>query len=221
MKVKNLHEYTLEASHADRSEIAVMPYTGSAEGRIFFQHVVDGLRAHPSVAQLRTDWRWDFYEPGFEPDVVLRITPRVEYEGSAWNLPITFPGFLIFAHAWNGYVYTGNAVTDIEILDPTAREVIERSEIPTKYSMRHTAFDRGFWSGGGWWMPGYGATALIAGVVFIQYDEDATDPFHKEIQRPYGEYIAEMMMRSSIAYVRDRNRRRVAETPAVGAAAGE
>jgi hypothetical protein len=216
MRVRNLHEYMLEASHAERSDIAVSPYTGPAEGRILFQHVVDGLRAHPSVGQVRTNWAWDFHESGFEPDVVLRITPRVEYRGSAWNLPITFPGFVVFAHAWNGYVYTGDAVTDIEILDPVTREVVESSEIPTKYSMRHTAFDRGFWAGSGWWMPGYGATALLAGLVFIQYDEDATDPFQKEIQRPYGEYIAEMMMRSSIAHVRDRGRREVADGPAAG-----
>jgi hypothetical protein len=221
MRVRNLHDYMLEASHAERNDIAVLPYAGPAESRIFFQHVVDGLRAHPSVAQLRTDWNWDYYEPGFEPDVALRITPRVEYRGSAWNLPITFPGFLVFAHAWNGYVYTGDAVTDIEILDPITREVIESSEIPTRYSMRHTAFDRGFWAGTGWWMPGYGATALLAGLVFIGYDEDATDPFHNVIQRPYGEYVAEMMMRTSIAYVRNRDRNGLVSLPAADLPEGE
>lgn len=219
MKVKNLREYTLEPTHSTRRDVAVMRYTGSGEGRIFFQHIMQALRAHPSVAQLRTDWTWDTYEPGFEPEVVLRITPRVDYHGSFWNLPITFPGFLIFTHAWNGYVYTGEAATEIEILDPATRRVIESSQIPTKYKMRYTAFDHSFWAVSGWWMPGYGATALLSGLVFIGYDDDATDPFHQEIERPYGEYIAEKVMRPSIAFARERDRTGVVETPAVGAGA--
>ena len=93
MKVKNLRDYALEPTYSTRRDIAVLRYNGSDEGRIFFEHVIHALRAHPSVAQLRTDWMWDTYEPGFEPDVVLRITPSVEYHGSLCILPITFPGF--------------------------------------------------------------------------------------------------------------------------------
>jgi hypothetical protein len=217
MQVKNLRDYSLEPTHSTRRDVAVVRYTGSGEGRIFFQHIVQALRAHPSVAQLRTDWRWDTYEPGFEPDIVLRITPRVDYRGSFWNLPITFPGFLIFTHAWSGYVYTGDAVTQIEIYDPASRRVVESSEIPTRYRMRHTAFDRAFWAVSGWWMPGYGATALLSGLVFIGYDDEATDPFHQEIERPYGEYLAEKVMRPAIEYARERDRTSAALTSAVGA----
>ena len=78
------------------------------------------------------------------------------------------------------------------------------AEVPTKYTMRHTAYNRGFWASSGWWMPGYGATALLSGLVFIGFDDDATDPFHEEIERPYGEFIAEKTMRSSVAYARNR-----------------
>ena len=124
MNVKNLREFALEPTYSTRRDVAVMRYTGSDEGRIFFEHVIHALRAHPSVAQLRTDWRWDTYEPGFEPDAVLRITPSVEYHGSLWNLPITFPGFLVFTHAWNGYVYTrrsGDRDRDPRSGDPADR----------------------------------------------------------------------------------------------------
>jgi hypothetical protein len=102
MHVPNLREYTLEPTQTARQNVAVLPYNGTADAQPLFQDVIDSLRAHPSVGQLRTRWSKGDIEPGFEPDVVLRISPSVEYKGSGWNLPITFPGFLVFAHAWKG-----------------------------------------------------------------------------------------------------------------------
>jgi len=212
MRVPNVREYYLEPTQTARRNVAVLPYDGSADAQALFQDAVDSLRAHPSVGQLRTRWSADDPEPGFEPDVVLRITPNVEYKGSGWNFPITFPGFLVFAHAWNGYLYSADVHTEIEVIDPRTEDVFQHVEASTRYSMRHTNYARGFWSGSGWWMPGWGATALVSGLFFTSYSESATDPFLEEVQRPYGEYIAEVAMRPAIELVRGR------QTPAETAA---
>src|ERR1051326_8867550 len=41
-------------------------------------------------------------------DVVARIKVNAEGKGSGWNFPLTFPGFIVWAPAWNGYVYEVN-----------------------------------------------------------------------------------------------------------------
>jgi hypothetical protein len=176
-----------------------MAYDGPPEGNIFFDHVVTALRAHPSVGKFHPFWSLRAKKTQFAADVVLRVRPRVKYRGSAWTFPISFPGFLVFAHAWNGFVYTGDVVTEVEILDPATLEVVDRIELATKYSMRHTSFKRGFWAGSGWWFPGYGATALLSGLIYIQYDDEATKPFHENVERIYGEYIAETALRKALA----------------------
>lgn len=216
MRVPNLRQYALEPTHATRQNVAVLAYEGSDDAEPLFQDAVDSLRAHPSVAQLRTRWSRDDVEPDFAPDVVLRITPSVEYKGSGWNLPITFPGFLVFTHAWNGYVYSADVHTEVEVIDPRSDDVVKRLDVPTAYSMRHTSAARGFWSGSGWWMPGWGATALLSGLFFISYSDSATEPFLEEVRRPYGEYIAEVAMRPALELARQR---RSAETAAVTGAA--
>jgi hypothetical protein len=101
-------------------------------------------------------------------------------------------------------VYSADVRTEIEVIDPRTQDVFQRVEAPTEYSMRHTDHARGFWSGSGWWMPGWGATALLSGVYFINYSDSATEPFLKEVQHPYGEYIAEVAMRPAIELARSR-----------------
>jgi len=221
MTVKNLNEYTLTPTHAVRKNVAVLSHRGGTDEEIFFQHMVEALRAHPAVAQLRTNWRWNTSEPGFEPDVVVSIEPRARYRGSLWNFPITWPGFLVFTHAWNGYVYYADVDADIQVHDPDTRVVADRSQLRIKYSLRHCDFGRGFWASTGWWMPGYSATALLSGLFFVAYDKDATGEFHNEIRKPFGDYLAEQIMQPSLEFARKRELQRAAEaaaleTPAVG-----
>lgn len=220
MKVKNLQRYTLTPTHALRRDVAVLSHRGGATEEIFFEHVVDALRAHPSVAQLRTNWRWDAPEIGFEPDVVISIEQRARYRGSGWNLPITWPGFLLFTHAWNGYVYYADVHTDILIHDPDTRLVEERAQLDLTYSMRHCDFGRGFWAASGWWMPGYSATALLSGLVFVGYDKDATDEFHEEIRRPFGDYVAEKIMSPALTFAEKREQRLSIEAASIETPAG-
>jgi len=208
MRVTNLDQYRLSPTPARQRNVAVLPFHGGADERLFFEHMVGALVAHPAVAELRDDWSWDAHEPDFEPDVVVSIETRARYRGSGWNFPITWPGYLLFTHAWNGYVFHADVHAEIQIHDPDTREVADRSELDVTYSMRHCDHDRGFWAVSGWWMPPYTATALVAGLFFIRYDENATRPFHNRIRKPFGDYVAEQIMRPALEFARARELRR-------------
>lgn len=214
MNVPNSDDYFATPTHGPRQKIAVLPFEGKKAAEPFFSYAVEALRAHPSVDRIRSNWSWGLKDPGFQPDVVIALHPQVTYEGSAWNMPITFPGFLLFAHAWNGYVYYANIETGITIYDPRSKQVIEEDSLNTRYSMRHCDFERGFWASTGWWTPGYGATSLLSSFFMTRYDTDASKPFQEEIRTPYGEYIAESIVRPVIARVRGK----MADAVAIGKA---
>jgi len=197
MRIKNIRDFDVTPTHAPRQNVAILPYVGDASDKALFVAAVEALRAHPSVAQVRTDWGWDRQEPGFVPDLVVQIDARAEYSGSIKNLPITFPGFIVFAHVWNGYVYTGDVKTKLTVFDPVTQSPMSEDELETRFEMRFTDSDRGFWAASGF-LGGYGGPSLIAGLYAISYDDDATDPFLKEVRTPYGVYVAEKLMRPAV-----------------------
>jgi hypothetical protein len=216
MRVTNLRQYRLPPTDARPRNVAVLPYHGGADARRFFEHMVGALLAHPAVAELRDEWSWTAHEPGFEPDVVVSIETRARYRGSGWNFPITWPGFVLFTHAWNGYFYYADVHADIQIHDPVTREVVDHSRLDVTYSMRHCDFDRGVVASSGWWTAPvtFTASALLAGLVFTRYDEDATRPFHNRIRKPFGNYVAEQVMRPALEFARERELRREAQAAA-------
>jgi len=203
-EVVNLDAYRLTPSHGPLQRVAVLPFAGTPEAEPLFAHVTAALRSHPSVRELRTDWRWERPDADFVPDVVLSIEPTPGFSGSLWNYLITFPGFLLFTPAWHGYVYSGDITTTVRVHDPKTHDVVRSDAIETAYSMRHCDFGRAFWAEIGWWTPGYGAASAFTGLYMITYDADATAPFHANIRAPYGEYIAERSLGPVIAVARGR-----------------
>ena len=202
LEVVNLKQYKLSPTEGPGQKIALLPYAGPPEAEELFTHVVAALRGHPSVDQVRTNWSWEKKDPSFEPDVVVKVDPSINLSGSGWNYLITFPGFLVFAPAWNGYVYHGNVATALEVFDVSTRKALANETIATDYSLRHADPGRTFWAEMGWWTPGYGAVSAISGFYMISYDTDATEPFHEVIRRPYGDYVAEHIVRSALDLAR-------------------
>jgi hypothetical protein len=128
--------------------------------------------------------------PDFKPDYIVRIRPATEYAGSGWNYAITFPGFLIFTHAWNGFVYGADVDTDIEIRTLGIDRAFASQTVQTHWNLRHCDFERGAWTSSGWYTPFYGGINLIIGFFMIRYDQDATPAFVTEVHKPYGRYVA-------------------------------
>jgi hypothetical protein len=184
MKVKNLAEYQLTAHTAKRHAVRFTGPTAIEEAP-YREMIRSGLEKHPSIQDVAVA-----SEPQYDikPDVDVQADVKVKYRGSGANFPITFPGFLLFAHAWNGYVYKADIVTTLTVT-PASGAPLTRT-LETTYDMRHCDFGRGFWSSSGWYMPGWGATSLIAGMFMIRYDTDATPEFSQAVHEAYGSYIA-------------------------------
>ncbi len=97
--------------------------------------------------------------------------------------------------SYRGTVALASAGDTDDITPLSADEALARSEdLDMHFDMRHCSANRGFWSGSGWWLPGYGGTNIIAGAIFTKYDKKATDPFHKEADQTYGDYVAEKVV---------------------------
>ena len=124
-------------------------------------------------------------------DVIAQVNIKPEYKGSFWNLPINFPGFLIFVPAWHGYVYRINYDIDISLTKAYNNETINSFSVPIYLKIRHADISR-TWTEVGWLE--YGVIPLIGGICFIQYDDDVTPLAADKIQLPIGDYIAQKII---------------------------
>ena len=129
-------------------------------------------------------------------DVIAQINIKSEYKGSFWNLPINFPGFLIFVPAWHGYVYRINYDVDISLTKAYNNETINAFSVPIYLKIRHADISRTWTVAGGFLAapPVSGAIPLIGGICFIQYDDDVTPLAADKIQIPIGDYIAQKII---------------------------
>lgn len=105
-------------------------------------------------------------------DFWLDISIRPTYSGSIWNLPINFPGFLVFMPAWHGYVYEVNYIADVTILQGGSLKLLDQFTVPFTFDVRHADFNR-TWTEVGWLETG--VIPLIGGFFFIQFDDNVAD----------------------------------------------
>ena len=198
LKIKNKNQYrtTPNFSHADRPvDIGITSTNKNFVQSEFYNIIIEKLASRPFIGKVQSNYKAN-NASGFKPDCIVSIEPSVDFKGSGWNWLITFPGFIIFTNAWNGYVYTADVTTKITLYG-MAGNVIESFDINTPYKIRHCDFGRGFWSGTGWWFPGFGATNLITGLFMIQYDDGATAPFLAAAKENYSNYIVEKIYNNS------------------------
>lgn len=194
MNVRNLNQYVKHANSPRKLIVSLEDGSRGSEQK-YFSFVHEALATHPDVSRVMMAGE---AQPDAVPDVVVKVTPQAKYNGSGWNYLITFPGFALFAHAWNGYVYSADLVTEVEVSTPGSPEVA-RSNITTTYNMRHCDFERGAWTSSGWYTPGWGGLNLIIGFFMVNYDEDSTPAFQKEIRSAYGQFIANSIIETASA----------------------
>ena len=121
-------------------------------------------------------------------DIIAAISIKPEYKGSGWNFWINFPGFLIFAPAWNGYVYKANYDINVQLSRESDGEKIDQFDVPVYLNIRHADTNR-TWTEISWLE--VGAIAFIGGLVFIQYDDNITPLVVDKAKAPVGDYIAQ------------------------------
>jgi len=158
------------------------------------QAAINRIQAEPAVARSEQNFK---YGNGFNPDYVSELSILTNrHKACGENFLITFPGFIVFTHAWLGYRYKVEMETQSRLYDSDANLVSEEI-ITTPFEFRHCSFARGAASGiCGWLLPGYGGAAVIPGVIFAaSYDKRANEPFVQKALNPYAEYVSGQVLR--------------------------
>lgn len=126
-----------------------------------------------------------------DADVVATIAIRSTYEGSGTNFWINFPGFLVWAPAWNGYIYEVNHSVDVKLTNAGGQQFAAFT-VPVKLDVRHADINR-TWTEISWLE--FGVIALVGGIHFTNYDESVTPLLANAIQQPVGNYISQEIIK--------------------------
>ncbi len=198
--IKNMDDYVDTINLTGSSKpvfIGIRPYLGGIEGVKYHNAVVEKLNSYSrSFGKIQTDYEGK--GPSSEelkPDFILRISPLVKYESSFWNLPISWPGFMLFTPAWHGYVYVARITTEVVVYDRSGNRI---KEIPleTNYGIRHAELDRTFWSEGLGWIS-FSATVLLSGIYCgAQCDTDITNEVFFRVKDNYANYVTRHIMKA-------------------------
>lgn len=199
LNVRNLDQFAapirLEGA-TKQVDLGIEAFSGNAEDIWYHNAIAEKLNAQPSIGKIQTDYvAKGSSEGGFKPAYVLSISPHVEYKASGWNFLISWPGFIIFTPAWNGYVYYADINTKVIIYDSDGKEV-KQFNIETLYSIRHADFDRTVWSEGLGWLF-YSVPAFLSGIFnATSYDSDITNDFRFQIKDNYTNYVIKDILHS-------------------------
>ena len=184
LQINNTGAY-YKIAHAPKRLAIRLVDASLGDGQQLFQATYEALRTHPDVADVLLKDQ----EPERATDATVTLRTTTKYDGSGWNYLITFPGFILFTHAWNGFVYKADVSTEVEVaLNGNANKTAHT--IDTSYDLRHCDFGRGAAASSGWYLPGWGGTNLIVGLFMISYDTDVTPEFLEKVRPTYGAYIA-------------------------------
>ncbi|MBI5555803.1 MAG: hypothetical protein HY920_08145 [Elusimicrobia bacterium] len=155
--------------------------------------VVNKLQMDPNIAEIKFN-----YQPnsGVEVDYAQKLERKAKYRADGQNFIITFPGFILFAHAWAGYKYYIDIATISTLLDKDGK-VLKNATFNTTYEIRYTSFARGATTSlCGWILPPYGGLDIIAGAFFAgTFDHRGTDEFYDKVKDSYSSYIASKIVR--------------------------
>lgn len=120
-------------------------------------------------------------------DYIVKLEINPQYKGSGWNFLISWPGYLIWTPAWNGFVYEADWSTHVTIIDPETRTELIRKRAPMAMNLRHAAINR-TWIEIGWLE--IGIIPFVGGIFWTAYDSSVTPELVTNHSRTYGRYIA-------------------------------
>lgn len=186
LEVKNLNEF--------RSSSLAARLGKPASIGVNFESDYNNLR--PLVKEVATELQkytsevvFPYNPNGYKKaDVEARVDIRPSYRGSGVNFLINFPGFLVWAPAWNGYVYKAELKVKVDLVDTQSGQSLDSFTLPINLDIRQAEIDR-TWTEVSWLE--VGVIALIGGMVFTQYDPDVTSPLIDHVRETLGKHIAE------------------------------
>jgi len=187
LEIKNLSQYQSSSLNSLSKELSMGIMTSNTNN--------DGQMLVTGTAQAMSGYLGQVIFPysagnSAEVDIISKIAIQSDHKGSGYNLFINFPGFLVWAPAWNGYIYEPSYKVDVSMVNAQDNSTIDSFSLPINLDVRHSSIDR-TWTEISWFE--VGAIALIGGIVFTSYDDDVTPLVEAAIQKPVGDFIAQEM----------------------------
>ena len=183
LTLKNANQYTESMPFLDEQITIGITASPTQEQEVFVNYIVDELI---NIGNCKIKYPYT-YTKEIPVDYMIDLRIKVDYKGSGTNFLISWPGYIVFAPAWNGFIYFANINTDLKITDYKSGEVKLSKSYNTNYRCNQAEFDRTFIEIS--WLE-YGIIALIGGLMNMSYDNDITPEFNMALSRPYGSYIA-------------------------------
>lgn len=193
LEVKNLDRYRMALAGpgvtlSRRPTVAVRDTTRDVASQQIVNAVAAELQKYADVS-LRT---------GGPTEFTAAITVQPQYRGRGHNFWINWPGFLVWAPAWHGYIYEVNWDMDLTLTAAGRAEPLEEFAIPVFLDVRHASFNR-TWTEIGWIE--YGVIPLVGGLFFMRYDGNVTPLLVEKVHEPIGAYVAAEIVRRLAAHL--------------------
>jgi len=189
LAIKNLDSYrAYGASSLDKPlKIGIATDANESEQRRLLDGVATALGSYSAQVVMP-------YAPNSqkEVDVIASIDIQAEHKGSGWNFLINWPGFLVWAPAWHGYIYEVKYTINCTLTKGGSKETIDQFRIPIALDVRHAAINR-TWTEISWLE--VSAIAFVGGLIFINYDESVTPLVSEKVENPLGKYIAQEIVK--------------------------
>jgi hypothetical protein len=120
-------------------------------------------------------------------DYLIKLSASSQYKGSGWNFLINWPGFILWAPAWHGYIYRAVYTFDVDITNSRTGVQLPRLSIPVDLDIRHADIGR-TWTEISWLE--WSVIAFAGGLVFIRYDRDITPQLIAATENRIADYVA-------------------------------
>ncbi|MGN0854686.1 MAG: hypothetical protein ACI4R9_04095 [Kiritimatiellia bacterium] len=114
---------------------------------------------------------------------------------NASNFWVSWPGYIIFAHAWLGYGYDVSYIFNCEILKTADKALVGRVEDSVELHMRYADFGT-TWGAGCGWIPYLGIFPSVINGLYVMsvYDEDITPDLRAETHPVLAEFIVDKLI---------------------------
>lgn len=189
LEIKNLSDYQAPAGEPlrQRFAIGIAARAENDESR----HLAKAVGTE--LGKYGADVAYPYFAaPGARPvDVVANLDVKPVHKGSGWNFLVNFPGFLVFAPAWHGYVYEVRYDIDVALTSPADGAPVDRFVVPVALDVRHASYNR-TWTEVSWFE--VGAIALVGGLVFTGYDDGVTPLVVQHSATTIGDYVAQKIV---------------------------
>lgn len=185
LEIKNLNQYQTSSLNTLSRELSmgVMTTNSHNDGQLLVTGTAQALSNY--IGNIRYPYSAASSE---RVDIISKISVSSDHKGSGYNFFINFPGFLVWAPAWNGYIYEPSYNVDIKMLMSHDNSLIDSFTIPVKLDVRHASITR-TWTEVTWLE--FGVIGFVGGLVFMRYDDDVTRLVEEVIQKPIGDFIAQ------------------------------